>query len=178
MKKLLISLALAAAAIAPAHAQTATPESTAAARELLDAMNIRQTMSVMAAGMARTMPEMMKAMASQTLDKQPGMTPEKKAAELAKMQATMPRFANTMTTLFNDRELVDAIVEASADSYARHFTVDELRQIAAFYKSPAGAKMLAQAPVLAQEGMQASQRVLLPRIAKLTEQIMAEAAKK
>jgi hypothetical protein len=52
-----------------------------------------------------------------------------------------------------------------------------MHQVSAFYKSPVGAKMLASMPQLMQESMLASQKVIMPRIAKMVEGMSASAAK-
>ena len=50
--------------------------------------------------------------------------------------------------------------------YARHFTVTELRQIAAFYKTPVGVKTLTIMPQLMNESMLMGQQIVMPRIGK------------
>lgn len=51
-------------------------------------------------------------------------------------------------------ELVDIIVQA----YAKRFTEAELKDIAAFYKTTAGKKMIAQEPAAIQESLTAAQQ--------------------
>ena len=50
-------------------------------------------------------------------------------------------------------ELLDLV----AATYAKHFTEAELKEIAAFYKTPAGKKMLAQEPAALKESLDAAQ---------------------
>jgi len=54
--------------------------------------------------------------------------------------------------------------------YSRHFTADELKQIAAYYRTPVGAKSLQVMPQVMAESMAISQRVTMPRIQKAMEQ--------
>jgi hypothetical protein len=49
-------------------------------------------------------------------------------------------------------------IDVMATIYARNFTADELRQVAAFYQTPTGRKMLEKLPALTQESMMAGQR--------------------
>ena len=51
-------------------------------------------------------------------------------------------------------ELLDLV----ATTYARHFTEAELKEIVAFYKTPAGKKMNAQEPAAIQESLTAAQQ--------------------
>jgi hypothetical protein len=48
---------------------------------------------------------------------------------------------------------VDEIGDQMAGVYARAFTVDEMRQLIAFYQTPVGQKLLEKSPTLVQESM-------------------------
>jgi hypothetical protein len=50
-------------------------------------------------------------------------------------------------------------VDATATLYARHFTADELRQITAFYRGPAGQKFLQVMPAISQESLAMGQKL-------------------
>jgi hypothetical protein len=58
------------------------------------------------------------------------------------------------------RELLAEVVQDAPAIYASRFTADELRQIAAFYRTPAGAKALREMPSVAAESM----KLILPRL--------------
>jgi hypothetical protein len=60
--------------------------------------------------------------------------------------------APAMTGLLNER--MSELTSAIAAVYARNFSVDEMRQLAAFFRTPVGVKYLEKAPVLVQESMQ------------------------
>jgi uncharacterized protein len=62
-----------------------------------------------------------------------------------------------MLELMNSR--LGAFTETMAQIYARNFTADELRQIQAFYHTPAGQKLLERMPAIAQESMALGQKV-------------------
>jgi len=53
---------------------------------------------------------------------------------------------------------VSELTEQMAQIYARHFSVDEMKQLAAFYQSPIGQKLLAEQPAIARETMAAGQQ--------------------
>jgi hypothetical protein len=59
--------------------------------------------------------------------------------------------APALTDLVNAR--MNELIAAMADLYARNFTVDEMRQLAAFFRTPVGAAYLDKAPLLIQESM-------------------------
>jgi hypothetical protein len=50
-------------------------------------------------------------------------------------------------------------VDAMAALYARHFTAEELRQITAFYRGPAGQKFLQVMPAISQESLAMGQKL-------------------
>jgi hypothetical protein len=62
-----------------------------------------------------------------------------------------PTVADAYTPHFN------AMVDAAATVYANNFTVDELREIEAFYRRPAGQKLLQMSQALTQQSEQIGQ---------------------
>ena len=64
--------------------------------------------------------------------------------------------APAMTGLLDER--MSELTSAIAVVYARNFSVDEMRQLAAFFRTPVGVKYLEKAPVLVQESMQIGNR--------------------
>jgi hypothetical protein len=48
--------------------------------------------------------------------------------------------------------------------YASTYTVDEIRQLTAFYDSPLGQKMVAKSPELMDRSMQAAYKLMMPRV--------------
>jgi hypothetical protein len=54
--------------------------------------------------------------------------------------------------------------------YADTYTLDEIRQLSAFYASPLGQKMLANMPKLMSRSMEISNRVMMPRMQKMMAQ--------
>jgi hypothetical protein len=49
---------------------------------------------------------------------------------------------------------LDYLIEKLIPIYKAHFTIDNLRDITAFYRSPSGQKLAAETPALLQESMQ------------------------
>lgn len=62
------------------------------------------------------------------------------------------------------REMLAASRQTAIDIWARDFTVAEMNAIAAFYKSPAGAKMLARQPAVNAEVAKTMQTRFGPRV--------------
>ena len=165
MKKIVISIvaAFTLAGAAPAFAQ-ADAASTAAARELFEAMNFRTLMTGVMQQMSQNIGLSMRAGAEAAIQNNPNTTPEQKAAATAKMDAELPAVVATLQGVINDPGMIDEIITESVPLYARTYSADELKQIAAFYRTPIGAKMLATMPKLTAESMQIGQQIAARRI--------------
>jgi hypothetical protein len=57
------------------------------------------------------------------------------------------------------RPYLNSMIDAAATVYASNFTVDELRKIDAFYRLPAGQKLLEKSPAFAQQATQIGQDI-------------------
>jgi uncharacterized protein len=73
---------------------------------------------------------------------------------------------------------LDAFAEVLATVYARNFSVDELHDLIAFYKTPTGQKLIARQPVIAHESLIAGQQFGQELIADLRQQIDDELKKR
>lgn len=145
MKKLLLALALTIATAAPALAQTYAASHLAAAEDLLDVANVRGAME-----------SGLETMLSTQLEQQP-MLRELEGV----MREFFTRFANweTMKPEF-------------AMLYASRFTEAELREVAAFYRTPVGRKLAAETPALTEEAGQLGQRVVERNLPELQRMVM------
>jgi len=123
--------------IAPAHAQSANSDAEAAARELIDTMKL---------------PDQFKAMLPMIIQHLKPAIVQNRADVARDFDAMMPVVQEKMGTRLG--ELSNAI----AAIYANNFTADELRELTAFYKSPAGQKFLQKTPVVAAQTMAAGQK--------------------
>jgi len=73
-----------------------------------------------------------------------------------------PDFEAKMPIIVEEALPYDELVEFSATLYAERFTADELEQLAAFYETPLGQKMVAEMPGLMAESS-AQVGALIPR---------------
>ncbi|HZH47146.1 MAG TPA: DUF2059 domain-containing protein [Roseococcus sp.] len=145
MSRLLPALALLAGLVAPALAQppAVNPAARAEAERTLGALNMAATME---ATMSAVRPQLVAQM------QQAGRVDEARAAA-AVDELILPAM----------RGAVPQMMAGIADIWARHYTVEDLRGLQAFYQSPVGRKSLQLAPVLTRETL-LLQQTLLPGI--------------
>lgn len=116
-----------------ALSQKASPEALAAAKELIIATN--------AADQFKTLgPLLMQELKPAIVQNRPQV--ERAYDEL------MPKMLEGMNSELG------AIMEATAIIYANNFSVEEMREVAAFYSRPVGQKLLQKMPVVMQQSMQ------------------------
>jgi hypothetical protein len=181
MKKILLVLSLAAAfaglpSLALA-APAADPETTAAVKSMLDAMDTRKTMAATYAQMEKAMPAMMKSQIASMIAADTSLSPEQKRQAQAKLDRAMSGMLKAMSAIFQDPALIDEMVDEMVPLYANNFTTAEINELAAFYRTPIGRKMMATVPKIAAESMAISQKVVMPRMGKLMQDMMQELQK-
>ncbi|MGB9108372.1 MAG: DUF2059 domain-containing protein [Telluria sp.] len=168
---------------APAFSQaaplpSADPAVVAATREMFAAMNVHGMMTNMMRQMEAQIPAQTRAMMTAAINNNPALTPQQKAEQLTKVDEAAQAAASEAHALFSDPTLVDDIIAETLPLYAETYTLDEIRQLTAFYASPLGQKMQATMPMLMSRSMEVSQRVIMPRMQKLMAQRRQAAAGK
>lgn len=122
---------------APSTAQTPDSDSLAAAKELITVLKLTDQIKTMA-------PIIMQGLKPAIVQNRP------------EVERAYDEVLPFVLELANRR--LGEFVEAAAAIYARAFTASELREIAAFYQTPIGQKMLAKMPGLMQDSLAAGQR--------------------
>jgi hypothetical protein len=93
------------------------------------------------------------------------------------MQARLSRYQQeVMDTIFDDLSFAN-MKSAYVDIYAGTFSVDELKQLVAFFKTPAGHAYMEKMPVLLKQTndvAQARLQALWPRLRKLHEDFLTD----
>ena len=178
MKKFaLVLAAVAAFAGLPVFAHAADAQTTAAAKKLLEVMDARQAMLGSFAEMEKAMPVMMRSQAASMIENDTSMSAAQKRDAMAKVDKVLPGVAQALNQLFRDPALVDEMMAEMVPLYANNFTVAEINELAAFYATPVGRKMMTMMPKLSAESMALSQKIVLPRIGNLMQQALQEAQK-
>jgi len=185
MKKILLAVTCAAAfagapsfAFAQSTAAAPSAQEAAAVKELLAAMDVRKMMLASFTEMEKALPQMMRAQMTAVINADPSASDEKKQAAMAKVEQVLPGAAEAINRMFRDPALLDDMMAEIGPLYARNYSVAELKELAVFYRTPLGQKMLALSPRLAAESMAAGQRVVAPRLNGLMQEVMQNAQAK
>jgi hypothetical protein len=139
MRRAFVMAALVAALLSggTAFAQSPSPESVAAAKELIVTMRSAEQFKAL-------LPVIMRGLKPAIVQNRPQV--EKDYDEI------MPILIVAMAAR------VDELIEQIAGLYAKYFTADELRQITAFYRQPTGQKFIDHLPAIMQESMAMGQK--------------------
>lgn len=181
MKKFVLALTAAASFAAfPSFALAAPgadPQATAAVKAMFEAMEMRKNMNAMYAQMQQAMPAMLRQQLGGMIQADPKLDAAQKKEAMAKVEQMLPRMSQSVGKIFNDPALMDALIDEMVPLYANNYTVAEIKELAAFYQSPVGRKMMTLSPKLATEGMAIAQRVMMPRVGKLMQDMAQDVQK-
>lgn len=123
------------------------PAVIAATREMLATMKAKETMAIVLAQMEQQM-SATETMAAASAIVAKNLTPEQKEEETRKAKARIAKVYAKNHAVLADPTLVDDLIEQLVPLYAETYTLEEIRQLTAFYASPLGQKMQASAPAL------------------------------
>jgi uncharacterized protein len=143
----------------PAAAQSTPPPEDAmqAARELVKIMDV-------GAQFRAILPNLMQALRPAIVQNRPEVGRD--------FDALVPMMVDTMLARTNEFGEIYAVI------YARNFTAQELRDVAAFYRTETGKKLLAKLPVITNEGMLAGQKLGQQMAVDLQQRMVDELRKK
>lgn len=142
--------------------------------ELIQLSGGAQAFEQMTQVMLRQMQKSHGAMVQSVIASQPQLSPADKA-KIKSHLGRFDRFSEKFSARFPQRIKFSEIVETVyIPLYDKYFEEKDLREIVAFYKTPAGRKVVSVMPRLMQESMQASMPIIQPRVSALVQEIIAE----
>jgi hypothetical protein len=110
-----------------------------------------------------------------SVERRSDLTPKQREA----LEVSMIERSKVFSTKFRERlpaaiNFADYIEQSVYPIYDKAFTEKELADLVAFYKSETGQKVMIMMPQLMTESMEIAQRVLIPKVTKLVDEIIAE----
>jgi hypothetical protein len=148
---------VAALCISPVAAQPAPDETMSAARELITVMRAADQLKQM-------LPSIMQALKPAIVQGRPQVERD--------FETLIPLLLDSVASR------VGELIDPMASVYARNFSADEMRQLATFYRSPAGQKFLDKMPTVMQESMSLGQAFGQQIAGELQSQMIEELRKK
>lgn len=124
--------------VRPAQTQTPSPEAMAAAKDLIEVMRAADQVKMM-------LPIVMQQLKPAIVQGRPEVERD--------YDAILPQMLPVIDKRMNE------LTGAMGAIYAAHFSVDEIRQLTAFYRQPVGQKLLQVLPKIVQENMAVGQRI-------------------
>lgn len=157
-----------ATAPAPAAAApvTVTPAMRAAIKELLDVTKTRDNLARTFQAMGASLPQQM-AQAMNAKIEESSLTPEQKIKVRESMNQPFANAVKDGNAIIADPKNIDVTMDKLYPVYAKHFSIDEVKQLTAFYKSPLGAKTLTEMPQVINETMATGIVTFQPKLAAL-----------
>ena len=177
IKKLTLTLFLSAfVLLAQANAQNAVaPEKQAAIKEITALMSannqVEQLMQVFSTQMDDLRQQTVKAVLNERTDL---TTAEKKQIEDALLVNERPAVKKLEERLMAKIDIQKIMDEMLIVVYDKFFTLEEIKDLLAFYKSPTGQKMVKLMPDIAAESMKVTQTKLLPKMMDALKEIEQE----
>jgi uncharacterized protein len=162
--------------LASANAQNdIAPEKQAAIKEIVALMNadnqIEQMVQVFSSQMDDTRRQTVKAILNERTDLSPA---EKKQIEDSLLANDKVGFKKYQERLLAKLDYQTVMNEMMLVVYDKFFTLEELKDLLVFYKSPTGQKMLKLMPDIAAESMKVTQEKLLPKLLNALKEIEQE----
>lgn len=146
-----------------------TPEMRAAVKELLDTTKTREGLAQTLQQMSQSVRPQMGQMMAQRIEMNPALSPEQKQQVRQSMEQPFESAVGEGQKLVTDPKVVDDAIERMTSLYAQRFTLDEVKQLTTFYKSPVGQKSISAVPGIVHDAMQGSMQVLVPRLNALAD---------
>jgi hypothetical protein len=151
----------------PVYAQNAAlpdPASRAAARKLLVAIDFRKLTQGSVAKLGAAIPAMLRETFKKVIDTDKKLSAAERKEAMLEFEKSIPKSVATINAVMNDPVLLDEVEEGLIPIWERAYTVSELEQLAAFYATPLGRKVLASVPQVMVESMRVSERIMGPKM--------------
>jgi len=145
----------------------ASPETVAARKELMATIKTREMLTAVLAQLEQQMHREAEAGADAaiaTIAARPDLTAEEKAEALEKAKAAVKTADADVHTAISDPTLIDYLIAEMGHAYYVNYTVEEMRQMTAFYASPVGQKVQRNAPFLIKQAVELSRWMVMSRL--------------
>ncbi len=175
LKKLALTIFMLTCALSASAQTTTASEKQAAIKELVFLMNGDNKMEEMMTAMVPQMQAQQDATLKSSLDERTDLTAAEKQALaesfVSDRKYSVKRLMDKMMQKLNYNELVNEITSTMLDKY---YTLEEIKDLSAFYKTPTGQKALKMMAPVMTDTMTAMQERVMPKIMMVIKEMMDE----
>jgi uncharacterized protein len=165
----------AAAPSAPAAAPVpVSTEMRAAVRDLFDAMNTRDGLSKAFGQFGQTLPQRIYEAVIQQLEQNQTLTPEQKQSIVQNIRPSFDSAVKEAQGIVTDPKMVQETMDKMVPIYARQFTLQEIKELTAFYRSPVGSKAQTVLPAANAEAFSQENQIFAPRVSGIVDRLMKQ----
>ncbi|MEM5345196.1 DUF2059 domain-containing protein [Paraburkholderia azotifigens] len=128
---------------APAAAAPVDPAKQAAIKNLLDAIDAQKLVGAIGNSAQMQAKQLVPAILSDALSENKTMTDKQKQASVPALQKNaVPKLVDSAGQVFATDAFKQDAMQAQYDAYAKYYSVQEINDLTAFYKSPTGRKFI------------------------------------
>ncbi|ALL66041.1 putative signal peptide protein [Paraburkholderia caribensis MBA4] len=128
---------------APAAAAPVDPAKQAAIKNLLDAIDAQKLVGAIGNSAQMQAKQLVPAILSDALSENKTMTDKQKQASVPSLQKNaVPKLVDSAGQVFATDAFKQDAMQAQYDAYAKYYSVQEINDLTAFYKSPTGRKFI------------------------------------
>lgn len=151
---------------------TVTPEMRTAIKELLEVTKFRENLRLGYQGFSQVIPQQMAQAVGAALQQNQQLTNEQKKQVAENLKSSFDVAAKEAVAVIQDLKLIDQTVENVYPIYAKYFTLAEIKQLIAIYKTPIGTKMLSTMPQVAADSVRSGMTIAQPRVTAILNNLM------
>jgi hypothetical protein len=164
--------AQAPSAPAPAPLPPITLEQRVAIKDLLEAMNTRDALTKAYGAVSQGLAPRMADAMNRQIETMPTLSADQKQKVRENIGPSFDAAVKQAATIVTDPKLVDETMDKMIPIYAKYFTLPEVKQLTAFYRTPIGIKTLTTKAQADGESFQAGAAIFTPRITALMEKTL------
>ena len=128
---------------APVAAAPVDPAKQAAIKDLLDAIDAQKLVGAIGNSAQMQAKQLVPAILSDALSENKTMTDKQKQASVPTLQKNaVPKLVDSAGQVFATDAFKQDAMQAQYDAYAKYYSVQEIKDLTAFYKSPTGRKFI------------------------------------
>ncbi|KMQ80541.1 putative signal peptide protein [Candidatus Burkholderia pumila] len=132
-----------AAPAAPAAAAPVDPAKQAAIKDLLDAIDAQKLVGAIGNSAQMQSKQLVPAILSDALSENKTLNDKQKQAAVPTLQRNaVPKLVDSAGQVFATDAFRKDAMQAQYDAYVKYYTMDEIKDLATFYKSPTGRKFI------------------------------------